>query len=307
MSIRPRTFALVTASVLLSRGASAEPLTREQLAQDLFDQARRLVASDGPADVTRACQMFAESQRLDPGAGTFLNLALCHEKEGKLGTAHFELEEALSQARRDKRADRESIATSHLEALAPRIPKLVVVAPAVEVPGLSLELDGVPLASAALGVAVPVDLGVHTLRASANGRTPWTWEGTLAERDVVRVEVPALPEVAPPRTTTTRSLSTASYVTFGLSAALLVTSGITGVVSLREKSIYEDRCVPSRGYCADGGADAQSEARTFAWVSTVTLVGGAAAAVTAYFLPRNVQVSPQIGPGTAGLYGSGSF
>jgi hypothetical protein len=294
----------------------AEPLTQEQLAQDLFDQARTLLAQ---GDVSRACKLFAESQRLDPGGGTYLNLALCHQKEGKLGTAQFELSEALSMARRDKRSDREEIATAHLAEIAPRVPRLIVTPPAAGISGLVVELDDVLLAPAALLIPLPVDPGSHTLRASARGHVTWTWDGTLAEGEERRVQLPALernveppappppPPPVAPRTITTRSFSTASYVTFGVSAALLVTSGVTGAVSLSQKSIYENDCVPARHYCKDGGAGALSDARTFAWVSTATLLGGAAAAATGFLLPRNVHVAPQVEPGSARLTAFGSF
>ncbi len=312
-SVASRSVAL--AILLLSRTALAEPLTREELAQDLFDQARALVAE---GDTARACAMFAESQRLDPGAGTYLNLALCHEKEGKLGTAQFELTEALSQARKSARPDREAIATAHLEALAPRVPKLTVIAPGAAVAGLLVELDGVPIAPAAFGLPLPMDVGRHSLRASARGYVPWRWEGTLAEQEELQVAVPQLlnvPEVSIPAVpavpvqplSTTRSFSTASYVTFGVSAALLVTSGVTGGVALSQKAVYETECVPSRHYCKGGGADALSSSRTFAWVSTGALALGVGSAITAFFLPRSVRVVPAVEPNSAGLAAFGSF
>src|ERR1700677_5091661 len=67
---------------------------RARQAQVLFDRARELLASaDG--DVKEACKLLAESQRLDPGGGTLLNLAVCHEREGRLATAWLEYRDAL--------------------------------------------------------------------------------------------------------------------------------------------------------------------------------------------------------------------
>ena len=64
-----------------------------------------------------ACAKFTKSQQLDPSAGTFINLALCHESEGKVATAWAEFNEALSQAVKDGRADREQAARDHIGAL----------------------------------------------------------------------------------------------------------------------------------------------------------------------------------------------
>src|SRR5262245_21114637 len=79
------------ALLLLAEGAHAEP-SKEDVAKadQLFREAQLLVQK---GNLTEGCSKYAESQRLDPANGTLLNIALCHEKEGKLGTAYKELQE----------------------------------------------------------------------------------------------------------------------------------------------------------------------------------------------------------------------
>ena len=147
-----------------------------------------------------ACPKLAESQRLDPGGGTLLNLAICHEKEGKLATAKIDYEEALAVATRDGRKDRQVIARARLAATEATIPRIVVlVASASDAAGLEVKLDGLSLRRAAWGVATPVDPGAHVLEASAPGRAPWSIQITLQASQRKAVDVPVLGSLAAER------------------------------------------------------------------------------------------------------------
>ena len=297
--MRRSAFGLAATVLFVVHAASADPNTDKQLAQSLFDQARELLEKK---DYAHACPMFAENQRLDPGGGTLLNLALCHEAEGKLATAHLELGEALSMAARDGRPDREAIAREHLASVSPRVPKLTLVPPKSPPAGLVIELDGVAVSSATLGLSVQVDPGPHEVRAKAPGYVTWTWKEELHERDAKQVELPALiadaganpperPAQPPAKTRTT--LAIGSWVLGGVAIAALGTSAITGGLALGERGTYEDECVTSRSFCpSQEGIDAADSARTLAWVSTAFLATGIVAAVGAYFWPRKVELLP---------------
>src|SRR5215510_6829564 len=100
---------------IFSANAVAQPSDSDRaLATQLFKEGRDLMAQKKYAE---ACRKLEESQRLDPGGGTLLNLAICHESEGRSATAWAELTEALGIARRDGRIDREKLAQTRMTAL----------------------------------------------------------------------------------------------------------------------------------------------------------------------------------------------
>src|SRR5678815_2674366 len=69
----------------------------------LFDDAKRLMASGRAAE---ACPKLAESQRLDPGVGTLLNLGDCYDQTGKPSRAWATFREAEAAALREGQSDR---------------------------------------------------------------------------------------------------------------------------------------------------------------------------------------------------------
>ena len=163
----------------------------QALATVLFQKGKALL-SEG--QVAQACPAFEESQRLDPSGGTILNLALCHELEGRLAHAWSEFNEAVLFARKDGRHDREAAASERARALEPRMSRLTVVVPAgTQVEGLRVEHDGHELARAAWSTAIPVDGGEHMIRATAPGREPFETKVTIAkEAESKTVEIPVL-------------------------------------------------------------------------------------------------------------------
>jgi hypothetical protein len=153
------------------RGARAdEPSADPAVAEALFRDGRTLMEAGRFAE---ACPKLADSERIDPHLGTLLNLAACHELQGRTATAWAEYAEGRSQAARAGRADREAFAREHALALEPKLSRVVI---AAEHPagGLEVSLDGEALGAGALGMPLPVDPGHHELRATAPGRAAWS-------------------------------------------------------------------------------------------------------------------------------------
>src|SRR5262249_46489062 len=146
--------------------AAASPVQAEASAADkaaaeaLFVEAKKLLA-DGRA--AEACPKLAESQRLNPGLGTMLNLADCYEKVGKTASAWGLFNDLQASARREgDTRGYEVEGARRAMLLEPKLSKLIVkVPPGGQVPGLAVRRDGQVMGEGLMGSAVPVDPGDH--------------------------------------------------------------------------------------------------------------------------------------------------
>lgn len=313
-----------------TRSAAAQSDTKTAVAEALYRQARDLMAAGNYAE---ACPKFAESQRLDPATGTLLNLAACHEKQGKLATAWIEYSDALVAARRDGREDRVEYARARAAEIEPRLSRLtLVLAAGADEPELTIELDGASVGRAILGAATPVDPGTHTVRATAPGKKPWTGSVEIgAENDQKTLTIPAL-EPAPPEpvpvtpTLTTapapppngappsdelshRPIPTSAYVAGGITLALAAGAGITGISYLGKRGDYQDAL--DRRTATSGDRDsAERMGYINAGLWAGTLIGAGVTTVIYLTRPERSQrafVQPILGPNVAGLGLTGGF
>src|SRR5258706_12663688 len=118
---RRQLFVIVTSlflstAVTTARDARAQNASSQAAAQALFDEARGLMNEGKFGD---ACPKFAESQRLDPGAGTLLNLANCYAKNGRTASAWVTFKDAAAAADVKRRADWSQRARERATALEP--------------------------------------------------------------------------------------------------------------------------------------------------------------------------------------------
>jgi len=295
--------------VARAEGPPSPPETAQQIAQSLFDDGRDLMDA---GRVAEACTKFAESHRVDPRGGTLLNLAVCHEREGKTATAWTEFRDALSLAIRDGRADRRELAEARIQALAPTLIRLTVgVPPALSARRPDITLDGSGLPPAAWNTAIPVDPGPHQVRVVVGAAAPWeTTVTTDAPGKTYRADVPASVADSLPTGEASQGEGRRSVAFWTLLAGAglsLGASAVTGVMALDADAYVADNCSAARDFCRvpDAGDEA-SRARTMAWVSTITLGVGLAAGVVAFLLPRergaaSITVAPSRDGATRGI------
>jgi hypothetical protein len=279
-----------TSPALAGAGDPPEPAPTETsvpLADTLYQRAKELMAAGRYAE---ACEGFAESNRIDQATGgTLLNLAVCHEKLGRIATAAAEFEQARALARHYGRPDREQLAEQHAAILRARVSTLSL---SVHEPSASekLLLDDVVLAKVAW-TNLPVDPGDHTVSASAPGRVPWSMIVHIgAERESRTVEVPALADAAAPfaplpiAVTPATSLAPSDSVSHapaqriagftlgGAGLAAVAVGAAFGVGAIEENSTSEQNCPNNR--CNATGASDSRYALTDANVANVCIVAG---------------------------------
>jgi hypothetical protein len=255
------------------------------MAESLFREALGLMEQ---GDFDHACPKLEESERLDPGGGTILNLARCYEGKGRIATAWSTYREGLGFANRDHREERARFARERLESLEPRLPKLVFRLSDAG-GGTMVFVDELQMGAAALDTPQPFDPGVHTIRATAAGRQDFSTTVKLEERETRVISIPPLapapravapdwanvppPASEPSSGSTQRTLG---VTTFGVGAAGLVTGVVFGLLALDANSTADNLC-PGSGPCANStGVSASERAHSFGTVSTVSLIAGAA-------------------------------
>ena len=313
---------LAVALVATSQPAHAQgkrgPSTSEQLlAESLFTEGRALMDQ---GRYPEACPKLAESQRLDPGGGTLLNLGVCHEKEGKLGSAYVELDAALAQASQEGRKDRAELARARLAALTPKLPRLTVRV-LVDEPGLEVKVDGVVLRKPAWGVASIVDPGLHVVEAVVPGKRAFSVSMNVGEAEKRTVDVPALvaeggsgglglrgtdpsPESgdrlpmsrAEPGSPARTAAAVAAGAGFGV-AGLALALWFPATVSRRAS------CDDTRRYCSDSGMTYLRLEQYSFWTGAIGAAVGTVGFVTFLALPRGSSLSaaPTAGGATASL------
>lgn len=273
-------FAFLVLTTLVAGRARAQGGENQAASQALYDEARKLVAAK---DFAAACPKFKASYDMDPGGGTLLNLADCYENEGKTALAWTTFKDALVAAQQDGNQARIEFAKTHIASLEQSLAYVTLDVPNdARIDGLVVSIDGTPLATAAWGLALPVDPGKHVVRAEAAGHAPFerSFEVSKAgQREAVSVPVLAasgsgdVPGAAKPAGggSTVRTLG---WVAGG---AGVVALGVGSYFGLKAFSDWGDRNDACKGGCTPEAKAAGSRASDAATLSTVLFAVGAGA------------------------------
>jgi hypothetical protein len=160
-------------------------------AETLFDEGRRL-SSEGK--FAEACLKFADSNKLDPGVGTLLNLGQCYKSLGRSASAWSTFREAAALARASGQSDRETLARGEASALEPSLIRLSIeVPPELVTASLQIRRDGAAVPTSLWGLPTPIDPGGHVIEVSASGKRAQRLEVTPgAPGSTTKVVIPPL-------------------------------------------------------------------------------------------------------------------
>ncbi|MGO8996344.1 MAG: hypothetical protein ACLQVI_23775 [Polyangiaceae bacterium] len=282
-----------------------------------------------PAEIVAARELFREGTE-DADAGRFaeglqkfkrvaavketaavrFNLARCEEALGKIGAALADFELAEREGHQDPKAeDVGKLAHDRADALRPRVPRLTLVPPSPPPPGMAVSLDGGKLASATLGIALPIDPGAHVVDATATASAPFHLELTLGPGEAKSVPI-SLPSASPTPTgdahdqvplkdkPVSSSQHTLGWVTLAAGGLFAIGSGIFFILHDNAVSTVNSDC--PGGLCP-AGQEAQidgteSNARTYEVLSTAFIAASALAIGTGVVLLATAPKSPATPP-----------
>jgi hypothetical protein len=300
-------FALATS--LFASVASAQSSTTS--ADSLFERGRTAMTS---GDYAVACANFTESHRLEPAAGTQLNLALCQERLGKLLSARKNLTEVLAKL---PRGDvRVPIAEKELEKVAGRLPHVTLTLDNADA-ATRVSCDGVEIA--AVERPIPLDPGAHHFVVTSDGATS-TREVVLKEGEQLALRLGAVAPAKVAASTHVSRIGTSSdgrhalgYSALAVGGLGIVTGIVTGIMTADAAGTYEQHCHTS---CDEAGTDAKLRGRTLGVVSPLAFaIGALGGGVGAYLLltardePTRAawSVGPHVSTTEAGLALARSF
>lgn len=180
---------LVVALSLAAAPAAAQPKDVAARAQALFNEAT--VELDA-RKYASACRKLEEVTGLLPDAvGARETLGECYEKQGKLGSAWQQYTTAAQLASKQREVARAKAAERQAAALRARAATMIPEMPAEisDLPGLTVSVDGKPMARAQWGTGLPVDAGEHEVTVTAPGRRRFEKRWTAVNGTPTKVAV----------------------------------------------------------------------------------------------------------------------
>jgi hypothetical protein len=273
----------VVVVLLWSAPVAAQPPGAVRARADaLFREGRTLLAA---GQLAVACAKLEESDRLDPKIGRLLNVAYCHEKQGRIASAWHEYDQAAAMAIQAGQATRERFARGHASALARQLAflRLELGTPPL---GAQVRIDDEPLAREQWSIPFAVDPGLHTVTVQAPGYKARTQATVVTGAGEIRVEMGALEKeeagsgqasaAAPLQAAATAEAPgapggsrTLAWVLGSVGVVALGVGAASGLQALSLQGQADAHC-PGR-VCDSTGTSLIGSARTAATVSTIGL------------------------------------
>ena len=279
--------------IILCIGASPAR-AQNAAAETLFNDGERLLKEGKTAE---ACDAFQASNRIEPRAGTLINLGLCREQNKQLASAWSAFKDALSRVKDPKKRD---IAQAKVSAIEPKMSYLTIsVSDESRIEGLVVTRNGNPVDRALWNRAVPVDGGTYTIAGKAPGHEEWSTSIEVpVELGKVSVEVPRFKEitklvqtpvkpveVAPPPVVVTSSpgmFTTKRKIAVGIAGAGAIVLAVGVVLGTQANGFEDDAyalCPDPSAPCAnaDQANDLIERGRSRALTANIAYGVGAAA------------------------------
>lgn len=259
-----------------------------------------------------ACQKFGESQKLDPAAGTLMNLGTCEEKLGKLASAWQHWKEAIDAL--PPKDDRIPFARSRVEELEKKLPRLQATLASGIDHGAKIYRDEIELGPGGQGVPLPVDPGPHVITVRMPGHLPKTVTVSIGIGELSQIDVhPGAIDPAASAGAEKTGARTLGWILGGVGIAGVGTAVVSGLMLMRTKNTVAAHCVDK--VCNDAeGLDAVAKGKTLLVVNASSwVVGGLGLGLGAYFIlsaPKSQATTalvPSFGSAGASLSYIGSF
>lgn len=256
-------------------------------AEALFNQGRRLVSLGRYAE---ACPSFIESERLDHGVGTMLNLADCYEKNGQTASAWAGFRAAAAAAAAEGQPDREQIAREREIALLPQLAHLAITPSQQGLPpGSEVHRDGILVSPWLWSSPVPVDPGDHVIVVAAPGKVDYAATVHVPKQPPMTIvaRIPALQNrpappptapvtVAPPPPPSLHPRAKVGLALLGVGSAGVVAGAIFGVRALGLKADSDRHC-NDMDHCDPVGMPVRTAARAMGNASSIAFIAAGAA------------------------------
>lgn len=327
MHFRARHSVILGTLVLALVPAAARAQESSPIAESLFRDARARLAE---GKTHEACELFQRSDKVQHALGTLLNLAACHEKEGKLSAAWAEFQEATAEATRVGDKERAGFAQDRVNAIDKALHKIVVDFPTA--PGdAKVTIDGTVLDRAAWGTTLPLDPGTHTIQVTSEGYAPWEKKVDASQGGTEKVTIELQkPEAAVPQLQATDTVEKPKAHGLDPKLAGGVTALAVGAVSFgiavgfgadmaSNTSNRDKLCPPGQPCYQQAAFDADHAARIDQqWMFVLGGIGVAAIGAGAVLIVLSVTSKPEpekhgialrpwVSPTGAGLGVGGSF